>query len=221
MFERYAIYYTFDGALGAAGAQWLGWDIARGAVLAPTRDVTQRPRKYGFHATIKAPFHLTPSESETDLKAAFAHLCGALSPVTLDGLEQQNIGRFCALTIKGQDGAIKHLAATTVRALDRFRAPLSNEDRTRRLKARLSPEQIENVHKWGYPHVMEQFQFHVTLTGPLKAAQADDIQRALARIFTPLLPRPFEIAHLTLAGQRADGFFEQILRLPLTGAGPS
>ena len=216
MFERYGIYYTFDGALGETGAKWLGWDIAQ-AREHTAADYTKRPRKYGFHATAKAPFNLANGKSEADLKHAFTTRCSTLSPVTLGALQLQSIGRFLALTINGDDTALKSLASTIVRDMDTFRAPLTKGAIARRMKSRLSDAQIANLHRWGYPYVMDDYQFHVTLTGPLKEPLNQVIRAEASRVFTPLLPAPFVLSHLTLVGERADGHFVQITRLPLTG----
>ena len=220
MFERYAVYYTFDGALGAAGADWLGWDITRTTAIRNAREETKRPRKYGFHATLKAPFQLAQDRCEADLRDAFSRSCTKLEPITLEGLKLQSIRRFVALTAEGDTTALMTLAGTVVRELDAFRALLTEEERTRRLKGRLNAAQLANVERWGYPHVMEQFQFHATLTGPLKDTRAQLVRDEVTEIFTPLLSRPFHMTHLTLVGQRTDGFFEQILRVPMTGSPP-
>ena len=117
MFERYGIYYTFDEAIGETGAKWLGWDIARARAHA-AEDYTKRPCKYGFHATVKAPFHLADGKTEADLQHAFNTLCATVSPVTPGALRLKSIGRFLALTIKGDDTALKSLASTVVRNMD-------------------------------------------------------------------------------------------------------
>ncbi|WP_375265964.1 DUF1045 domain-containing protein [Planktotalea sp.] len=218
MFERYAVYYTFDGALGAAGADWLGWDIVRATAIRDAREETKRPRKYGFHATLKAPFQLAQDRSEAELRNTFSRLCTKLTPITLEGLQIQSIGRFLALTAEGDTTALMALEGTIVRELDAFRAPLTKQERIRRLNGRLNAAQLANVERWGYPHVMEQFQFHATLTAPLNDTRAQLVRDEVTDIFTPLLPRPFHMTHLTLAGQRRDGFFEQIVRAPMSDA---
>ena len=65
-FPRYAIYFAAgsDSALTRFGAELLGYDAYRGDELpfprqalevAPDwRDISADPRKYGFHATLKA-----------------------------------------------------------------------------------------------------------------------------------------------------------------------
>src|SRR5262245_28617795 len=83
-FPRYAIYYApaADDALARFGAELLGYaahggdeqPFPTGALrIAPDwRDVTADPRKYGFHATLKAPMPLAPGRTEAELAAACA-----------------------------------------------------------------------------------------------------------------------------------------------------
>jgi hypothetical protein len=59
------------------------------------------------------------------------------------------------------------LAQDAVADFDKFRAPLTEAERSRRFAGRLTARQIANLDKWGYPHVFEDFRFHMTLTGAL------------------------------------------------------
>ncbi|MGB7316676.1 MAG: DUF1045 domain-containing protein, partial [Planktotalea sp.] len=201
MFERYAIYYTFDGLAGKLGACWLGWDIAsgRGAEQPAVEGVdmtqaTSRPRPYGFHATIKAPFYLAQGRSEAELKADFGALCKQSPEVQCGHLSLSRIGRFLALTVE-DDRYVSALACQAVRALDVYRAPLCAEDLARRAKARLSEQQRAHLLQWGYPYVMDDFQFHVTLTGSLNDAKIEQVTAAGMLHFAPLLADPFNITH--------------------------
>ncbi len=222
MFERYAIYCTFDGNLGAKGAAWLGWDVGNGINVNQPQisnldlgQVTRKPRKYGFHATIKAPFRLVERTTEQQLKSAFSELCATLQPAPSDGLQIAQIGRFLALILIGDDTSVKDLAQQVVEALDPFRAPLTDADIARRAPSRLSDQQRYNLNKWGYPHVMSDYRFHVTLTGSLKADELYSAKKAAQAYFSEVLTKPFTIAYLTLAGERSDGMFCEIMRLPL------
>ena len=73
------------------------------------------------------------------------------------------------------------------------------------------------LQRWGYPHVMEEFRFHMTLTGSLPAAELAAVEAVLAPRLALLLPAPFAIDALTLLGEDADGRFHQISRAALTG----
>ncbi|MEP0259351.1 DUF1045 domain-containing protein [Sulfitobacter sp.] len=223
-FDRYAIYYTPQGSLAEAGAAWLGWDVARGQAVAhpevaglDVAALTQTPRKYGLHATIKPPFVLAEGTTADGLLAEFEALCTRLSPVTLDGLALTPLGRFLALTPEGGTAALNAMAAEVVRGLDTFRAPPSEADLARRRQANLTPAQEANLTKWGYPYVMEAFRFHITLTGKLPKGDLPQVTAALAPYITPHLPQPFILDSLTLVGQAEDGMFHEVHRAALSG----
>ena len=226
-YTRHAIYYAPEpGPLATFGARWLGWDAEAGAPLAhptvpdlpqPVGKITETPRKYGLHGTIKPPFRLAPGTTENALNDALAAFCADQPAVTLDGLDLAQLGRFLALRPEGDETALNALAAETVRVLDAFRAPLSDAELTRRRTANLSPEQDALLLQWGYPYVMESFRFHITLTGKLPKAQARQTAQVLKAHLAPLLPQPFRIATLSLMGEADDERFHLIARHELTG----
>jgi hypothetical protein len=68
MTTRYAIYYSpnADTLFHRLASEWLGrdaWsgDAQRQPAIADIPALTEEPRRYGFHATLKAPFHLARS----------------------------------------------------------------------------------------------------------------------------------------------------------------
>ena len=216
-YARYAVYVVPDGALGDAGAAWLGWDIRRGAACdSPQPQATARPRRYGFHATIKPPMRLADPHGADALRAAFRAQLAALVPVTLDGLALAPMGRFLALRPVGDTGALDALAARVVRGLDPFRAPMPPEERERRDTPRLSGRMRDNLASWGYPHVMQDFRFHITLTGPLR--DPAPLHAAARTHFAGVLPAPYTVDRLTLAGEDATGAFHALDTVSLTGA---
>jgi 2'-5' RNA ligase len=210
--------------LAEAGAAWLGWDVARGQAVAhpevaalDVAALTETPRKYGLHATIKPPFVLAEGATADGLQSAFETSCTQLAPVTLDGLSLTPLGRFLALTPEGGTAALNAMAAEVVRGLDTFRAPPSEADLARRRQANLTPAQEANLTKWGYPYVMEAFRFHITLTGKLPKGDLPQVTAALAPYITPHLPQPFILDSLTLVGQAEDGMFHEVHRAALSG----
>ncbi|HHD57332.1 MAG TPA: hypothetical protein ENK89_06635, partial [Desulfobulbaceae bacterium] len=72
---RYAIYFTPnpETLLWQKLCSWLGWNPLSGMTcthpsfpeITPDRfhEITRKPRKYGPHATLKAPFHLRQNTS--------------------------------------------------------------------------------------------------------------------------------------------------------------
>lgn len=229
-YHRYAIYFLPpDGALADFGAAWLGYDTRSGANVAhPVLDglaagdiaaITERPRKYGFHATLKPPFHLAPGRSAQGLDQAARALAAQLAPVNLDGLALRRLGRFLALVPVGDTSALNTLAARIVADLDGFRRPPDGDELARRGLDRLSVAQRGLVERWGYPYVMEEFRMHMTLTGPMPPEQGARIESILAGVIPPTAP--VRIDQIALTGARADGCFELIRRYPLTGVGQS
>lgn len=221
MYHRYAIYLTPSGALAKTGATWLGWDIVAGCTVPhPVVDdldiaaMTIRPRRYGLHATIKPPMVLAKGRTEAELILAARDIAETLPQVHLKGLRVSRLGSFLALTEQGETDGVTQLAAHVVERLDPFRDPLRPEDIARRRQRHLTASQDQNLMKWGYPHVMEDFRFHITLTGPLRNAPA--MIPVVEAHFSSALAVPFAIDHLTVAGEDAAGMFHSIARLPLT-----
>lgn len=226
-FTRYAIYFTPEpGPLAEFGAAWLGWDPATGravphlevsALSDMVSRITETPRRYGLHATIKPPFRLADGQDQDTLRAALATYCAACKPVRLDGLEIARMGRFLALVPMGGTAALDAMAAATVRAFEPFRAPPTEEELARRRAGGLTPEQELRLATWGYPYVMDGFRFHITLTGKLPRAQLDQVRTALAPHLDSIIPAPFPIDGLTLAGEDEQGRFHVIDRHSLSG----
>ncbi|MCV6598280.1 MAG: DUF1045 domain-containing protein [Mangrovicoccus sp.] len=226
-YERFAVYYLPpEGDFADFGAAWLGWDMVAGApcphpdlpgLPKPIATLTQKPRRYGFHATIKAPFHLAEGCSPDGLDASLAGLCTRLAPVQIDGLTLSTMGGCAALIPQGDVTALNALAAEVVRGLDEFRAPAGAVELARRRLRHLSERQEANLMAWGYPYVMDEFGFHITLTGSMKPALAKAVKETLTPVLDDLLPRPLMIDALSLVGQDSEGFFHLIHRYPLTG----
>jgi len=226
-FRRFAIYYTpAPGPLADFGAAWLGWDMTTGApcphphvagLPLPVDEITATPRKYGLHGTIKPPFRLADGATAGALDAALATFCAARAPVHLAGLELARLGSFLALCPLGDTDPLRALAADTVRSFDGFRTPPDPDEIARRRAAGLSPAQDALLLEWGYPYVMEEFRFHITLSGKLPRAQARQTAEALAPVVAPLLPAPFVIDGLSLAGEDATGMFHLVSRHAFTG----
>jgi putative phosphonate metabolism protein len=192
---RYAIYYdaTPLGELDRFGAHLLGYDAFSGEELAFPGDIeqivpdwrtlTQDPRKYGFHATLKAPLSLTPGKTEAELVAAVDSFARSPRPIPVIKPVVNAIGDFIAIVPAERSVELEQLAAECVDAFDAFRAPLTPDDRARRNPDRLTPRQRDYLDRWGYPYVMEEFRFHMTLTGRLVAERREEVLAILRHRF--------------------------------------
>jgi len=227
-YRRYAIYYAppTDSALAAFGAAWLGWDAETGLEVAqpqiaglpsPVDEITQTPRKYGFHGTLKPPFRLAPGATVDQLHARIEDVTGRLAPIALDGLRLAGLGRFAALVPDGDAHALAQVAGTLVTELDDLRDPLTEAELAKRRKSGLSPNQEAMLVQWGYPYVLDEFRFHLTLSGALPGAASEAVVMALAPHLSTLVPKPWPVRDVCLFGEAEDGRFHILHRYPLGG----
>jgi len=193
MSARYAIYFSpaKHSPWWDFGAQWLGRDECDDKALAQPvlmqigltdlNSITAEPRRYGFHATLKAPFHLRDGFSVDDLAERVQALASRLRPVSLGPLQLVTLGDFVALTPLTATEELATLAAACVVELDDLRAPLTAEELARRRIEQLSTREQELLRQYGYPYVLERFRLHFTLSGPVPRATALSVMQAVAQ----------------------------------------
>jgi putative phosphonate metabolism protein len=213
---RFAIYFTpaRDEPLTRRAADWLGRDPFSGApaqppavsTLSPAEIAfhTAAPRRYGFHATLKAPFQLKSTEPEARLAAELADFASRTERFSVR-LVISRIEGFFALVPAALAPVLQRLADDVVEGFDRFRAPLSEAEIERRNPDALSAEEFRNLHRWGYPYVFDTFRFHMTLTGRVGAAEAGRVRAALDEVFGPLVAAPVAIDGLALFAEPEPG----------------
>ena len=224
-FNRFAIYFIPDHIeLANLGASWLGWDIITGQNVRQIelndfdiKKFTEQPKKYGFHATIKAPFRIKGSKTSTELISAFDEFAEICPPAILEGLEVKKLGDFLAFRPVGSEEKLNSLVANVVEHFDCFRAPLTQKEIAKRRRAKLTTIQEALMKKWGYPFVMSEFQFHITLTGPLYPNDVDMAYSAARSHFGETIKKPFKVNSLCLAGEDENGRFHLIKRFELLG----
>ena len=209
------------------GRAWLGWDCHKGQYISsenafsePLADreyFTKKPRKYGLHATLKAPFRLQTTQNEPALRSAFHGFCNHQKPAASGNLTLSEQGGFISLRPQRQSAALFELGKNCLEAFDPFRAPLDQNDLNRRRNAHLSPRQNDFLHQWGYPYVLQEFQFHITLSSRLSILQREKIIPALKNLLAHELDCPFIIAHLALMGEDRNGQFHILEEANLSG----
>ncbi|UJX47585.1 DUF1045 domain-containing protein [Xanthobacter sp. YC-JY1] len=193
--RRYAVYLAppADGALWRFGSAVLGYDAETGdAPAAPDiagfdaeawHAATAEPRRYGFHGTLKAPFRLADGASEDDLAQLMALSAAGHHAFEMPPLEVRAIGSFVALVPAVPSPKLEDLARSAVLELDGLRAPLSESEIARRKPERLSARQLGYLEAYGYPYVLDEFRFHMTLTGPLPEPERVQALNALTSAF--------------------------------------
>jgi hypothetical protein len=215
---RVALYYApeADDPLWARGCEWLGRDPATGADL-PQPDIdgiaaqVTDPRRYGFHATLKPPMLLTaPFDRFLDDVKVF---CSEQKPFAMPRLDVMLLGRFIALCLSEATAELQGFADSCVMSLDAYRQP---EDATAQAKRAVgrTDSQRQNIAKWGYPFVMEDWRFHMTLSNPSADEQLMD---AAKRHFAEALAKPRRVASVAVFAEPAKGEpFQLLERIPFS-----
>lgn len=174
---RYAIYFIPppSSRLYRYGSAVLGYDCYTGNDVAfpdsfggsavDWNELTAAPRRYGFHATLKAPFFLAPSCTEQQLVNALQNFAGLGHALHSFVPALRELEDFIAVVPQQPEASLNALAASCTTLFDAYRAPMSPQERARRLASDLSQSQIQNLDRWGYPFVLSDFRFHMTLTG--------------------------------------------------------
>ena len=192
---RYAIYFVppAQSQIYRYGSSVLGYDCYTGnAVDFPGQsestavnwnELGKEPRRYGFHATLKAPFHLLASHSEHQLINALQNFARLGHAIYTFVPAVRLLANFFAVVPRDHEPGIGALEASCTTIFDAFRAPISPQERARRIALKLNDEQIRNLDRWGYPYVLSQYQFHMTLTGKIPARRRKAVLAVLLKVF--------------------------------------
>jgi len=201
--HRVAVYWAPapDSPWWRAGSHWLG-RCAATALPLPQPEVegveaqefahlTAEPRRYGWHATLKAPFRLASEHDLAALLAALQALAGRHRAFDLGPLRVCHQEGFLALRAQHTPPELERLEADCVQSLQPLAAGLSAVELARRRRAGLSAEQEALLQAWGYPWVLQQFRFHLSLSGPLDrlgSQKLEALRAAARRQFHSLAP---------------------------------
>jgi len=228
-FHRFAAYYApaQESALWQAGNHWLGLDPNSGQARLPSmpgplpgplHGVMDAPRRYGWHATLKAPFSLAPDVTGAALHEAMRALGALQRTFIMPSLKVQHIDNFLALVPAQASPEIQGVADACVMTLQPLAQVLPPSEVQRRRGSGLSDEQERMLQQWGYPHVLKQFQFHMSLTGSLTGVSDQDVQLLMAQaqaIFEGLAPTRFD--SVALVGEPfAGAAFKLLHRYPFS-----
>lgn len=176
---RYAIYFAPDSdtRLHRFGSSWLGRDALSGTTLDQPRldeitaarqaELTATANNYGFHATLKPPFHLRDGNTAEELLEEANSFAAARAPFEVQ-LVARDLSGFLALMQKESKAEMRELAADCVRHFDPLRALPGEAELEKRRAAGLSAQQEQMLQRWGYPYVMGEFRFHMTLSKRIK-----------------------------------------------------
>jgi putative phosphonate metabolism protein len=223
---RYALYYAPrpEEGLAVAASQWLGWNPEPGrgrpvplsSGIDPQRltELTAEPRRYGFHGTLKAPIALADEVSEGDFLAEVGRFAAGQRPLNVP-----SISLALALVPTARSPELQDLADRCVIEFDEFRRPADEAELARRRVNGLSPRQDELLKRWGYPYVLEEWRFHLTLTSRIAdEAERGAVMGILKQRFSGFVDRPLQVRDLCVFRQTApDRPFSVLARFRLGG----
>jgi len=218
---RYAIYFCPSpaSALGALGRDWLGADKAPNGIpgipLTRWNWLLADVRRYGWHATLRSPFTLSPDVELPDLLLAIANVAHSFSPKSIP-LRLSRLGGFLALRPVSDIPEVSALAAACTEAVQPLRLPLIEPEYERRARG-LDAIETHYLQRYGYPYVFERYRFHMTLSAPATVEEEHALQRWLA-LRAAALPAA-RVDALALCVEREPGAnFEVVERISLRKA---
>lgn len=185
--HRYAVCFAPNpGSLGwLAGSHWLGRCAALlqplqqlaidGVAAEDLHRLTATPRIRGWQATLKAPFALAPHTDWITLHQSVQALAHSLVPCTVPPLHVERIGDFLALvpaTSHAANASLHQAATACETQLHPLAAPLSDTGLADQRAAGLSPRQDPSLQQWGHPWILDEFRFHLPITGSLRLVDA-------------------------------------------------
>ena len=215
---RYALYYAprAEEALAVAASRWLGRNAETGEArdIVPVSGVSHErlsalvadPRLYGFHGTLKPPIALAEGATERDFVDAVGSFAASQCRIDVPSLALAELEDFLALVPGERCAALQDFSDRCVVEFDEFRRPAGEAELARRRAAGLSQRQENLLLRWGYPYVLEQGRFHLTLTGRVKEARERAvILDELRRRFMAFVDRPLAVRDLCVFRQPAPG----------------
>jgi len=216
---RVALYWTppLGDPLFDAGNRWLGRDPETGAMLRQPNieglaEITADARRYGFHGTLRPPMQLATGWE--DFMTAATQVAHAGRPFVLPALRVSDVDGFLAITMSAPCPAFAALAEACVRGTEPHRRMPDTAELARRRAAGLTPRQEAMLTQWGYPYVMQDWVFHMTLSRRLDAATMARLLPAAKAHFAAALAMPRMVEDVCVFTQ-GDGDFLIAERLEL------
>lgn len=225
---RYAVYYvpSAESSIAKFGREWLGVDIETGTPHAQTaipglssqrqESLTSSPRFYGFHGTLKPPFKLADNASLENLLIATRLFAKSVSPIELPPLELAYIGKFLALSPIAASFELELMAGGCVRALEGYRKHRTEKELAAYRQSKLTVHQEQMLEHWGYPYVLEEYRFHMTLTDRIDdEMERDVVIKAAEERTKDFLGQPLPVSEVVVCTQpERDTFMRVVERIP-------
>ena len=96
-------------------------------------------------------------------------------------------------------------------------APQVSAEIARRRPDTLTSRQRELLAIYGYPYVIDEFRFHLTLTGAMTPDDHAVVAPVAKAYFADVVPQPFLVGDICMMGEDAAGRFHVLTRCALSG----
>ena len=233
-YKRVAIYFLpkKNSSLENFGKNLLGRDINKKKKISLTRrqkyfinrgftyfdelkDYCEQPAKYGFHATLKAPFRLKRNVKTKNFYDVISHIAAQHSRFKIKGLKIVYSKKFTFITSRKPNKLLINLENDLVKHLDTFRAELNKTEIKKRIPDSLTFKQNKYLKEWGYPFVFDQFKFHMTLMNQNNNKLSNKQKLELEKLIYKTSNNVIEFNEISLLGENKNGHFEEIKRFKL------
>ena len=233
-YKRVAIYFLpkKNSSLENFGKNLLGRDINKKKKISLTRrqkyfinrgftyfdelkDYCEEPAKYGFHATLKAPFRLKRNVKTKNFYDVISHIAAQHSRFKIKGLKIVYSKKFTFITSRKPNKLLINLENDLVKHLDTFRAELNKTEIKKRIPDSLTFKQNKYLKEWGYPFVFDQFKFHMTLMNQNNNKLSNKQKLELEKLIYKISNNVIEFNEISLLGENKNGYFEEIKRFKL------
>ena len=233
-YKRVAIYFLpkKNSSLENFGKNLLGRDINKKKKISLTRrqkyfinrgftyfdelkDYCEVPAKYGFHATLKAPFRLKRNVKTKNFYDVISHIAAQHSRFKIQGLKIVYSKKFTFITSRKPNKLLINLENDLVKHLDTFRAELNKTEIKKRIPDSLTFKQNKYLKEWGYPFVFDQFKFHMTLMNQNNNKLSNKQKLELEKLIYKISNNVIEFNEISLLGENKNGHFEEIKRFKL------
>lgn len=171
-YPRYALYYIprYQDELYKIGSQIIGYSIEEGSILSSPHQTkyNKSVSKYGLHGTLVAPFNTLLTQE--DLLQFVTSVCSKISELQIGFLKVYRMPRqYIALIPDHLESTLNELDNYLVRQIHQIRLPICQQNIPNHTD--LSEQYVQNILKWGYKYVFDDFNFHITLTDVINDEQ--------------------------------------------------
>ena len=234
-YSRYAIYYAppKESSLEEFGRYWFGWDPLNAKLINNKHRINYLnrfgiknlinidknvliPKKYGFHGTLIPPFKLNKNYSTNTLFKKTEEIAKKFKKFKFYKFKLKKINNFYAFVQNKKNNNINKLSNRLVRELFKFRSPLTKKEIDRRNPSKLSKLQLSILYKWGYPYLMSEFNFHMTLASEVTGNKLYSELKKIEKNKEIILNEINNFDKIYIFGENQKGMFENLENFSLS-----